>query len=242
VTPTSLAGETGARRVTPALFVLVIACFFLTFSGVSCNTTATKTALQSLAGSSGVSTSQTAVLDTCLNALKDVNVLTYSGWGLVAGRDPSIASLPAACDTGTSLTARDASQVNLGPQLLAILALISAALGLLWALAGLFGIVRARSRAVAAIIFGVASGAQLLLDQQRIHDLVLARIAASAGSTIPAFRPASYFNVNPGLGLVIAVVVLAVAVLYNLAALMLGEGGASDTVPALPEGPPTIPP
>jgi hypothetical protein len=234
VTPASVAGETGARRVTPALFALVIVCFFLTFSGVSCNTVATKTALQSLAGSGGVSTSQTTVLDVCLNALKDVNIVSYSGWGLVTGRDPSIASLPSACDTGTSLSARDASQVNLGPQLLAILALVSAALGLLWAFAGLFGIVRARSRAVAAIIFGVASGAQLLLDQQRIRDLVLARIAASAGSTIPSFRPASYFNVNPGIGLVIAVVLLAVAVLYNLAALILGEGPAGRQAPPPP--------
>ena len=230
MTPASVAGETGARRVTPALFALVIVCFFLTFSGVYCNTSATKNALQSLGGSPGGS-SQTAVLDTCLVALKDVNILTYSGWGLVTGRDPTIASLPSACDTGTSLSARDASQVNLGPQLLAILALVSAALGLLWAFAGLFGIVRARSRAVAAIIFGVASGAQLLLDQQRIHDLVLARIAASAGSTIPSFRPASYFNVNPGIGLVIAVVLLAVAVLYNLAALILGEGPAGRQPP-----------
>jgi hypothetical protein len=242
VTWRSVAGETGARRVTPGLFVLVIVCFFLTFTGVSCNTSATKTALQALGGSGGVSTSQTAVLDTCLVALKDVNVLTYSGWGLVTGRDPTIASLPPACDTGTSLNARDASQVNLGPQLLAILALVSAALGLLWAVAGLFGIVRVRSRAVAAVIFGVASGAQLLLDQQRVHDLVLARIAASAGSTVPGFRPASYFNVNPGIGLVIAVVLLAVAVLYNLAALIFGERPPPDSIAATPEGPPTLPP
>jgi hypothetical protein len=242
VTWPSVAGETGARRVTPGLFVLVVACFFLTFSGVSCNTIATKTALQSLGGSGGVSASQTAVLDTCLIALKDVNVLTYSGWGLVTGRDPTIASLPSACDTGTSLNARDASQVNLGPQLLAILALVSAALGLLWAVAGLFGIVRARGRAVAAVLFGVASGAQLLLDQQRVHDLVLARIAVSAGSTVAGFRPASYFNVNPGIGLVIAVVLLAVAVLYNIAALILGERPPPDSVTAIPEGPPTPPP
>jgi len=38
------------------------------------------------------------------------------------------------------------------------------------------------------------------------------------------------------------IVLLAVAVLYNLAALILGEGGASDTVAAPPEGPTTIPP
>jgi hypothetical protein len=233
--PSSLAGEPGARRVAPFLFLLVIGCFFLAFAGVSCNTDATKAGLHSLAGAGGATKSQTASLDTCLDALKNVNVVNYTGWDLVFGKDPSIASLPAACDTGTSVSARDASQVNLGPQALAILGVIAGGLALLWALAGSFGIVRGRTRAIASIIFGIATGALLLLDQQHAHDVLLARITASAGSTVPGFSASTYFNVNPGIGLLIALLLLVAAVLYNIAALIIGEGPAEVVVPAIPE-------
>jgi hypothetical protein len=223
VSPRSLVGEPGARRISPFVFLLVVICFFLVFAGVSCNTDATKAGVRSLAGTGGLQTAQTSALDTCLDALRNVDVLSYTGWVLVFGKDPSIASLPSACDTGTSVSARDASQVNLGPQLLAILALVCAGLGLLWVVAGLFGVIRDRSRALAAIAFGIATGTLLLLDQQHVHDVLLARIAASAGASVPGFSAATYFYVNPGLGLVIALVLLAVAVLHNLAALTLGQ-------------------
>ena len=236
--PNSLVGEPGARRVSPLLFVLVIGCFFLAFAGVSCNTDATKAGLHSLAGVGGASTSQTAALDTCLDALKNVNVVSYSGWDLVFGRDPSLAALPSVCDTGTTISARDISQVNLGRQALAILGLIAGGLALLWSLAGAFGIVRGRTRALAATVFGGATGALLLLDQQHVHEVLLARIAASAGSSVPGFSASTYFNVNPGIGLVIALVAILVGVLYNIAALVIGEGPAAVEVPAVPEQPP----
>jgi hypothetical protein len=239
VNPNSLIGEPGARRVSPLLFVLVIGCFFLAFAGVSCNTDATKAGLHSLTGAGGASKSQTAALDTCLDALKNVNVVSYSGWGLVFGKDPSITSLPSVCDTGTTISARDVSQVNLGPQALALLGLIAGGLALLWALAGSFGIIRGRTRALAAIIFGAATGVLLLLDQQHVHDVLLARIAASAGSSVTGFSASTYFNVNPGIGLVIALILVVVAVLYNIAALVIGEGPAAVEVPAVPEPPPT---
>ncbi|HEY8673087.1 MAG TPA: hypothetical protein VIM76_04955 [Candidatus Dormibacteraeota bacterium] len=237
MSPNALVGEPGARRLSPVLFVLVIGCFFLAFAGVSCNTDATKAGLHSLAGSGGASTSQTAALDTCLDALKNVNVVSYSGWDLVFGKDPSLASLPAACDTGTKISARDVSQLNLGPQALAILGLIAGGLALLWALAGSFGIIRHRTRALAAIVFGAATGALLLLDHQHVHDVLLARIAASAGTSAPGFSASAYFNVNPGIGLVIALILVLVAVLYNVAALVIGERPAAVEVPAAPEPP-----
>jgi hypothetical protein len=228
--------EPGARRVSPLLFLVVIGCFFLAFAGVSCNTDATKAGLHSLAG--GATQSQTAALDTCLDALKNVNIVGYSGWDLVFGKDPSIASLPSACDTGTTISARDVSQVNLGPQALAILGLIAGGLALLWALAGAFGIVPGRTRAAAAVVLGVATGALLLVDQQHVHDVLLSRIAASAGSSVPGFSASAYFNVNPGIGLVIALVLLLVAVLYNTAALIIGEVPGAVEAPAPPEPPP----
>ena len=47
-------GVPGARRVSPFLLFLVILTFFLVFAGVSCNTTAAKSAVQSLGGSAGL--------------------------------------------------------------------------------------------------------------------------------------------------------------------------------------------
>jgi hypothetical protein len=240
VTRRSLVGEPGARRVSPLLLLVVIGCFFLAFAGVSCNTDATKAGLHSLAGGQGATTSQTAALDTCLDALKNLNIVNYSGWDLVFGKDPSIASLPSACDTGTSISARDVSQVNLGPQALVILALIAGGLALLWALAGAFAIVRSRTRALAAISLSIATGVLLLLDQQHVHDVLLARIAASAGSSVPGFSAATYFNVNPGIGLVIAIILLVAVVLYNIAALVIGEAPAAVEAPPVPEPPPPI--
>jgi len=71
-----------------------------------------------------------------------------------------------------------------------------------------------------------------------VHDALLARIAASAGSSVPGFSASTYFNVNPGIGLVIALILVVVAVLYNIAALVIGEGPAAVEVPAVPEPPP----
>jgi hypothetical protein len=239
VNPRTILGEPGARRVSPFLFLLVIVCFFLAFAGVSCNTDAAKTGLRAIAGSAGVSTPDANALDTCLDALKGENIMTYSGWGLVFGRDPTIASLPAQCDTGTAVTANDAAEVNIGSQLLASLGLVAIGLALLCAIAGFFGVARGRSRAFAAVIFGAGSGVLLVLDQLHVHDILLSKIAASAGSSVPGFDPTTYFNVNPGIGLLIALILLAVAVVYNLVAMIVGDVPPAPPVPAIPEPPPT---
>jgi hypothetical protein len=231
-------GEPGARRVSPFLFVLVVVCFFLAFAGVSCNTDAAKAGLHSLAGAEGVSSSDTAAIDTCLDSINGVNVVSYSGWALVFGKDPSIASLPPACDTGSAVTASDAAQVNIGPQLLAILGLVAIGLALLCAIAGSFGIGRGRSRAFTAVIFGAGSIALLVLDQLHVRDVLISKIAASAGSSVPGFSPTAYFNVNPGTGLVIAVILLAVAVLYNIGAMIIGEAPPAAVVAPVLEPPP----
>lgn len=234
----SILGEPGARRISPFLFVLVVLCFFLAFAGVSCNTDAAKAGLQGIAGASGVSSPDASALDTCLDALKGENVVSYTGLVLVFGKDPALASLPAECDTGTSVSATDAAEVNIGSQLLAVLGLVAVGLALLCAIAGVFGFAPGRSRAVAAVIFGVGSGALLVLDQFHVRDILLSKIAASAGSSVPGFDPTTYFNVNPGIGLIIALILLAVAVVYNIVALIVGEVPDEPPVPATPEPPP----
>lgn len=236
--PRTVVGEPGARRVSPFLFLLVIVCFFLAFAGVSCNTDAAKSGLQGIAGAAGVSSPDANAVDLCLDALKGENIVSYSGWALVFGRDPTIASLPPACDTGTAVTANDAAQVNIGSQLLAILGLVAIGLALICAIAGFFGVARGRSRALAAVIFGAGSGVLLVLDQLHVHDVLLSKIASSAGSSVPGFDPTTYFNVNPGIGLVIALILLAIAVVYNIVAMIVGEAREAPIVPATLEPPP----
>ena len=122
--------------------------------------------------------------------------------------------------------------MNIGSQLLAILGLVAVGLALLCAIAGVFGVARGRSRAFAAVIFGAGSVVLLVLDQLHVHDVLLAKIAASAGSSVPGFDPTTYFNVNPGIGLLIALILLAVAVVYNIVAMIVGRRpGRSVAVP-----------
>ena len=64
-------------------------------------------------------------------SLNGVNFVTYDGWALVFGKDPTVASLPAACAVNTGpVTRADAAQANVGPQLLAILGLVCAGLAM----------------------------------------------------------------------------------------------------------------
>lgn len=239
VRPSSLIGEPGARSVSPFLFLLVILTFFLVFAGVSCNSAATKSAIGSIDASQGVSSAQAAQVNACIDALNGVNILTYNGWQLAFGKDPVIGSVPAACNQNNA-AATNTSSANIGPQLLAFLALLCVGLALLFAIAGAFGLVVARSRAFVCAIFGAGAAALLILDHLHVHDLLLAKIASSEGSTIPGLDPASLFSINPGIGLIVALVILALAVLYNIRALMLtsppvadvGADADADAVPA----------
>ncbi len=167
--------------------------------------------------------------------------MTYNGWALVFGKDPVVGSLPPACAVNTGpVTRADAAQANVGPQLLAILALVSAGLAMLTELAAFLRATAGRSRAMVAVVFAAGSGVLLVLDQLHVHDIVLDRIAASAGSSVPGFSPGTYFNVNPGIGLFVALAILAVAVLYNLVALVIGAGPVT-VAPAEPQPPPSPP-
>jgi hypothetical protein len=223
VSAASIVGEPGARRVSPFLFLLVILTFVLAFAGVSCNTATTKSALGSIDASQGVSAAEGAQVVDCINALNGVNILTYNGWQLVFGKDPVIGSVPAACNQNNAAGA-DTSSANIGPQLLAFLALMSVILGLIFAAAGALGLLAARSRALVTAIFATGAGVLLVLDHFHVRDVLLSKISSSEGSSVPGIDPSSLFNVNPGTGLLVALVILLVALLYNLAALIIGGG------------------
>jgi hypothetical protein len=238
VNAASLVGEPGARRVSPFLFLLVILTFFLAFAGVSCNTATTKSALGSIDASQGVSAAEGAQVTACIDALNGVNILTYNGWQLAFGKDPVIGSVPAACNQNNAAGA-DTSSANIGPQLLAFLALLSVLLGLIFATAGFLGVLAARSRALVTAIFAAGAGALLVLDHFHVRDVLLSKISSSEGSSVPGVDPASLFNVNPGTGLLVALLILLVALLYNVAALVVG--GGPPTV-ATAEPPEPLPP
>jgi hypothetical protein len=242
VNAASVAGEPGARRVSPFLFLLVILTFFLVFTGVSCNTATTKAALGSIDGSEGVTAAQGAQVVACINSLNGVNILTYNGWQLAFGKDPVIGTVPAACNQNNA-AGTDTSSANIGPQLLAFLALLSVILGLIFASAGFLGLLAARSRALVASIFAAGAGALLILDQFHVRDVLLSKISASEGSSVPGIDPASLFSINPGTGLLVAVVILAVALLYNISALVIRVPAIATGEPlANPPDPMTDPP
>jgi hypothetical protein len=244
VRASSAVGEPGARRVSPFLFLLLIFSFFLAFTGVSCNTATTKAALGSIDASAGVTSAQGAEVLACINALNGVNILTYNGWQLAFGKDPVIQSVPAACNQNNA-AGTDTSSANVGPQLLAFLALLSIALGLLVSSAGLLGLVAAKSRALASTIFAAGAGVLLILDHFHVRDVLLSKISSSEGSSVPGVDPASLFNVNPGSGLLVALVILVVLVLYNLAALLIPQPppdvATTDTPPDLATSDPPEP-
>jgi hypothetical protein len=238
----SLVGEPGARRVSPFLLLLVILTFFLVFTGVSCNAATTKAEIASIDASQGLRGAQATQVSDCLDAINGVNILTYSGWQLSFGKNPVIGSVPAACNQNNAAGA-DTSSANIGPQLLAALALASIALALLFSSAGLLGLLAARSRAFVTAVFAAGAGALLILDQFHVRDVLLAKISSSQGSSVAGLDPASLFNVNMGIGLWVALVILAVVVVYNAAALVIVAAPAAVTDPEPPQPPPVaLPP
>ena len=243
VSPRSLFGEPGARRVSPVLLLLVILSFFLVFAGVSCNPTTTRAAISSIDATQGVTGAQAAQVNACVNALGSANILTYSGWQIAFGKNPAVGSVPAACNQNNAAGA-DTSSANIGPQLLAFLALISVFLALLTSMLGVLGLVAARSRSLVTAIFAAGAGGLLILDHFHVRDALLSKISSSEGTSIPGLDPASLFNINAGIGLIVALVILAVAVVYNLAALIVdtGPGGSSPSrFPTLRSDPPPEP-
>jgi hypothetical protein len=188
-----------------------------------------------------VTAAQGAQVVACINSLNGVNILTYNGWQLAFGTDPVIGTVPAACNQNNA-AGTDTSSANIGPQLLAFLALLSVILGLIFASAGFLGLLAARSRALVTSIFAAGAGALLILDQFHVRDVLLSKISASEGSSVPGIDPSSLFSINPGTGLLVAVVILAVALLYNISALVIRVPAVATGEPLANPDPLTDPP
>ncbi len=236
-----------ARKVSPALFILVLICFVLPFVGVSCNTDKAQQALSGLAsgfGGSGSSSSSNS-MTACLDALKGKDLVTFTGLNLVMGSDPSvIKDAPAGCDSSgspASAASTNASQVNIGVQPLAILALAVILVGLV------SGALKVSLRGAVAAAMALLAAVLLLFEQSRAAAAIFDKLNASAGSGASLGISASdYFNSTLGIGLILMLVVLVIAAAYNAMAFFLARRDNIPVVGALatPAGtpPPITPP
>jgi hypothetical protein len=95
---------------------------------------------------------------------------------------------------------------------------------------------------VVTAIFAAGAGGLLILDHFHVRDALLSKISSSEGTSIPGLDPASLFTINAGIGLIAALVILAVTVVYNLAALIVTPLPAASAGVAIPDAPERPPP
>ncbi|MGD0834149.1 MAG: hypothetical protein ABSA40_06950 [Candidatus Dormibacteria bacterium] len=234
------------RVVSPIFFILAGLCFLLPFAGVSCNTAALRSEASIGQELGGSASSSSQALNACLDGLSNVNLVTYSGVNLVAGSSPTVVTaVPPSCSAfsqangGSVSTSPGAgSQANLGIQWLLLIALAAMLVGLLLSL-GRFAV---RGLAVAAC--AAVAVTLLLVNQAQVSSEFLAKL--DQGSTSAALFN-NYFNVNVGIGAILAIVALALVILYELAAglaTLVAAGSRAGPVAAYPNGPgvPPAPP
>src|SRR5579864_5947216 len=183
--PADIVQERQARRISPAFFVAALVCFFFTFAGVSCNTSSARSALQGIASlggsSSGVNQAQ---LDQCLNALENVNLISYSGFNLAFGTAPgALTSPPSGCpqNGSTSLPSSQsavptAGAVGLGVQPLALSAFIAIVLALIVGALGVLGMLRGPLRGLITTLLAMAGFITVLLEQSHLQGAISDKI------------------------------------------------------------------
>lgn len=221
------------------LFVAVALCFLLPFGGVSCNTTAAKTLINSAGSSSGGAL--VAQAGACVDALNGFNLATYSGVNLAFGTAGSTARTgPAACETGTASTVPssvqpDSVKTDVQPFILAAGVVVIAGL-----LLSVLLIRRGRMRGLISALSAAVAGGLLIIGQLQVQKQITNKIAAqfssgTASSSLPgglSINFADYFNVNWAIGALIVIALLAVTLLLNVAAVITGPGAE----PSAPEG------
>lgn len=216
-----------SRIVSPLFFAGALVCFFFTFAGVSCNTVKAKQAVSAFAGQSGVAPfapAAAAGLDRCIDSLRDVTIVSYSGVSLAFGGRPSVlSSVPAACSAtpvGAS-TSNASAQASIGVQPLALVAFIAVLAGILGGLVFLLLAARDRLRIVVAMTCALVAFLLLLLEQVRVHTVILDRANVIAAGGGAPFSVADYFHVDDGAAWFVALILLAAGVLYLVASFMI---------------------
>ena len=212
-----LAGEPGARRVSPLLLLLVILTFFLVFAGVSCNPTTTRSALavdrrdsgrDRRRGRPGERTASTR--STGSTSSPTAAGSSPSGGTRSSGRSRRRATRA----TRRAPTPRRRTSGR------------SSWRSWRWSASSsgcssrCSGVHRPRGSAEQGLGYhdlrrggGCACSSSTSFH---VRDVLLSKISSSEGSSIPGLDTASLFNVNPGIGLIAALVILGVTVVYNL--------------------------
>lgn len=217
-------GEAKVRLLSPVLFLAAVLMFLLPFAGVSCNTSTA----QSTIGSLGqlASPQEQQAMKQCFDDLNNFNFATYTGVNLAFGTAPTVNNdEPASCKAlnqasgGTASSATDPNQAKTPIQPFALIAFVLAILGIIVGLLH-FPLSRLLTATVAAAAL-VFLGLQLARQKDVINQVVQ-NSASSQGQQIPGIDFSAFFNVNIGIGAWIAVVLLAVALLVNLASQLVG--------------------
>ncbi len=232
--PAGALGEPVARKISPALFFLVIICFLLPFASVSCNTDTVKAKMGPRLSSLGGSSSDTASLNHCLDAYKSTSLITYSGINLLVGSDPKVNDTPPACkETGTASSTPPTSkpsEVNVGMQPLALLAFIAILVGLA------FGAFKLPLRSIVVAVLAACGGALLFAEQGHLTSAIPDKLMASGGGSgsLPGFSITDFIQVSAGTGYLLALGLLAIAIIYNLAVFGIGRLAVVPATPATP--------
>ena len=233
---TAVVTEPTSRRVSPALFVVALACFFFMFAGVSCNTSAAKQTLSAASSLTG-GAAQSAELNACLDSLQGVNLFSYSGINFVFGTAPSqLTTAPAPCRAGQSTLGKSGSissdAISVGVQPLALAAFVAIALAILWGVAGLLRRTQTRIHFSTLAGLGLIALVTLVINQTHAPSVILDKVSSVAAGQGAPFSLTDFFVVNAGIAEYLALALAGVAFLHATASVLLLRSPVVDGPPA----------
>ena len=214
----ALVTEPTSRRISPAFFVIALACFFFTFAGVSCNTSAAKQTLSAASSLTG-GAAQSAQLNSCLDSLQGLNLFSYSGLDFVLGSAPSqLTTPPGPCGASQSALGRSGSissdAMRVGVQPLALAGFIAIALAILWGVAGLLRRTSTRRHFLLLGGLGLIALVTLVINQVHAPTVILDKVSNAAAGQGAPFSLTDFFVVNTGIAVYVALAMVAVAFLH----------------------------
>lgn len=241
--------QRATRGASPLLLLLAALCFLLPFVGVSCNSSAARSALGPALQSLGGSGADAAKAQQCLDALSDRDLATYSGVNLAFGGAPSTSGNVPGCDTSTSGSSTAGDQGNVGVQPLLLAAFILIVLGALATL------VRGWRRHAVAGGAAVVALVLVIINNGSVHSAIASKLDSSSGGGSLASAGIgasvdSFFTIHAAIGFTLVLVALGMAIAVNALGLMTGLGvrlrlsraGPPEPQPAGVAPPPGEPP
>ena len=230
------------RRLSPALFLLAALSFLLPFAAVSCDSSAVSSALPNPPPRIG---HDRLPVGSCVTALNQFSVITYSGIDLALGLQPSTAQqadLPSECQGIASESSvavndldpfTDPAKATIGLQPFLLAALILIVVGLV------AGALRLRRRGFLAALVAVLAGICVIVGENAvagpINSVISGGLTGLKLGVLPPGTDASKFStVTRGLGMVVCLAILVVAALMNgvEGLLSLRGGQGSGDAPA----------